>query len=270
MKRLIGLLALALSGIALAGCIAGLFFIWIERPSVLQSSVEMLDSLDGTLTLVEEKATRADELVEVIRKTVDPITSRILQLADKIERTPQDEKDLKQIDEQLATRLSQVDSIVEVVQTAAAIMSKTSQLASSVRFPGSRIGAGPPADDDSREHAKSLAKLATKLQALHEGIARLREQRQTQKEAVDIVIRVVRDVDDELENVGDRLQRVRTKATSWRTQVDETRLTLPRWINSAAVIGSVILAWMGLGQFALLRLMWIWIRRKQPAPDSKS
>ncbi len=268
MRRLTGWLALALAGIAFAGCIAGVIVIWAARSSVLQSSAELLDAADGSLMLVEEKASRADELVKGIRAIVEPVAGKILQLADKIERTPQDVKDLTQIDEQITERLHQVDSIVEAVQTAAAILNKTSQLAGAVRLPASHVAGGPAPDDDARESAKSLAKVATKLQTLHEEVARLRERRQGQKDAVADAIRGVRDVDDELQHVDDRLQRVRTKAALLQAEVAEMRINVPRWINWATVIGSLILAWMGLGQFALLQRAWEWTRRNKPTPVS--
>jgi hypothetical protein len=43
-------------------------------------------------------------------------------------------------------------------------------------------------------------------------------------------------------------------AAASKTEVAELRADVPRWIHWAAIITSVVLAWMGLGQFALVCL----------------
>jgi methyl-accepting chemotaxis protein len=260
MKRLIGYLALILSAIGLAGCLAGLVVIWMARPSVLQSSAELLDAADDGLRLVEEKTKRADELVDGIRSSVDPVASKILQLADKSDRTPQEDKELKRVKEKLTERLRQADAMVEAAETAVGIMNKTARLASSVRPAASRILTGSAPDEDSQESSKSLARLATKLKNLAEILAMLREDKQVQKDVVDHVVRVTRDVDDELKLVAANLQRVRQKTTEWQTEVADLRTSLPVWTHSAVIIGSLILAWVGLSRLVFMGRAWIWSR----------
>jgi hypothetical protein len=138
MKRLIGYLAFVLGGIGLAACLAGLITIWVARPCVLRTSTEAFDAADGALILVDEKATRANELVRAIREVVDPVTTKILTLADKADRTPEDEKELKRIEDALAERLRQVDTIAEIAETAVAFLNKTSRLTRSLRLPANR------------------------------------------------------------------------------------------------------------------------------------
>jgi hypothetical protein len=74
MSRVIGFVALGLGAIGLVGCLAGLIGLWAVRPSFLRSSVEGLDTADEGLKLVEEKTTRADELLKAIRGIVVPVT----------------------------------------------------------------------------------------------------------------------------------------------------------------------------------------------------
>src|SRR4051794_19438759 len=118
MMRGIGFAALLLGGIGLLACLAGLVVVWVERPVVLSTSLEYLDVADGGLELVEEKATRADELVKRIRATADPIASKILGLGSEAARTPEQARELKRIEEELGKRLNQVDAIAEAAETA--------------------------------------------------------------------------------------------------------------------------------------------------------
>jgi hypothetical protein len=263
MKRLCGYLAVILAVVGLAGCTAGLIGIWVARPYVLHSSAEILEAADDGLKLVDDKATRAGELVARMRAIVDPVAGRILKLADKAAATPEDEKELQRIEGELAERLRQVDAIAEVAETAVGFLNRTSRLTRSLPWP-SRIATGPAADD-SRDTVEMLAKFATKLRSLRESLAKMREDKQFKREVVDTVVGVARDVSEDLTLVDTKLQRVRQKAIEWRPEVAELRITVPVWTNWAAVIGSLILAWLGLGQFVLLRRAWAWSRPERPA-----
>jgi hypothetical protein len=81
MSRVIGSAALGPGAVGLAGCLAGLIGIRAVRPSLRRSSAEVLDAADEGLGLVEEKTSRAEELLKAIRGVVDPVTGRILSLA---------------------------------------------------------------------------------------------------------------------------------------------------------------------------------------------
>jgi len=255
MKRIIGFLAFTLGSVGLVACLAGLIAIWVVRPSALRSSAEALEAADDGLKLVDEKAKTANDLVGKFREVLDPITSKIIRLADKAERTPEDEKELKRIQEELAQRLDQVDTIAEVAGTAISLLNRTSRLTRSVRG-----AADQSAADDSRDASDALSRLPDKLKTLRTSLAKFREDKQVQKEVVDSVVRLAGDVDKELKQVDSKLQRVRQKSAEFEAEVTELRAAVPGWVNWAAIIGSVILAWMGAGQLALLRCGWARLR----------
>ncbi len=256
MKTMLGYLAVVLGAVGLVACLGGLVAIWVVRPSVLHSSAEVLDAADGGLKLVDAKVLRANELVRTIKEAVDPVTDRILTLTDKANRKPEDEKELKRIEESLAERLRQVDTIAEVAETAVAFLNKSSRITKSLRLIGSRGETGPADVADSKKNAKTLSQLAQKLKTLRDNLEKIREDRQVRKEVVDAVVRLAHDVDNELGALDSNLQEVRQTAVVWQTEVAELRTQVPVWTNWAAVIGSVILVWMGLGQYALLRWAW--------------
>jgi hypothetical protein len=264
MSRVIGFAALALGGIGLVGCLAGLIGIWAVRPSFLRSSVEVLDTADGGLKVVDEKTTRADKLLKAIRGIVDPVTGKILKLADKGNRTPDDEKELKQIEEALARRLGQVDRIAEQAETAVTFLNRTPQLTRSLLLPTSPGGVGRAPAESSQDSSSALSRLAKALKTIRENLAKLRENKQVQKEVVAAIVRLAGKVDSELNFVESKLERVRQKAAELGTEVADLRTTVPTWTNWTAVIGSIVLVWMGLGQLVLSRWGWDWIRAATP------
>jgi chromosome segregation ATPase len=264
MSRVIGFAALGLGSIGLVGCLAGLLGIWTVRPSFLRSSVELLDTADGGLKLVDEKTTRADELLKAIRGIVDPVTGKILKLVDKGERTPDDEKELKRIEEALARRLGQVDAIAELAETAVALLNRTPQLTRSLRLPISQGAVGRAPAEPEQDSSNALSRLAKALENVREHLARFRADKQVQKEVVAAVVRLAREVDSELKFVESKLERVRQKSAELGKEVSDLRTAVPAWTNWAAVIGSVVLVWMGLGQFVLSRWGWGWIRAATP------
>jgi hypothetical protein len=264
MSRVIGFAALGLGGIGLVGCLAGLIGIWTVRPSFLRSSVEILDTADGDLKLVDEKTTRADELLKAIRRIVDAVNGRILELADKGERTPDDEKELKRIEEALSRRLGQVDAIVELAETAVAFLNRTPHLTRSLRLPTLQGAVGRAPAETSRDSSKALSRLAKALENVRENLAKFREDKQLQKEVVAAVVRLAREVDGELTFVESRLEQVRQEAAELGQEVADLRTAVPAWTNRAAVLGSVVLVWMGLGQWVLSRWGWDSLRAARP------
>ena len=264
MSRVLGIAALGLGGIGLAGCLAGLIGLWAARPSFLRSSVEVLDTTDGGLTLVEEKTTRADDLLKAVRGIVDPVTGKILKLVAKGERTPDDEKELDRVEEALARRLGQVDAIAEQAESAVAFLNRTPHLTKTLRFFTSPGAAGRAPAETSQDSSKALARVAKALQSVRENLDRFRKDRQAQKEVVTAVIRLAREVDSDLKVVESKLERVRQKAAELGTEVTDLRTAVPAWTNGAAIIGSVVLVWMGLGQFVLSR--WGWGRMRAATP----
>ena len=260
MSRVSGIAALGLGGIGLVACLAALVGLWAARPSFLRSSVEVLDTTDGGLTLVEEKTTRADDLLKAVRGIVDPVTGKILKLVAKGERTPDDDKELKRIEEALARRLGQVDAIAERAETAVAFLNRTPQLTRSLRLPTSPGAAGRAPAETSQDISNALSRLAKALENVRENLARFREDKQAQKEVVAAVVRRAREVESELTFVESKLERVRQKAAELGKEVADLRTAVPAWTNGAAVLGSVVLVWMGLGQIVLARRGWDWIR----------
>jgi hypothetical protein len=265
MSRAIGFAAFGLGGTGLVACLAGLIGIWTVRPSFLRSSAEVLDTADGGLKLVDEKTTRADELLKAIRGIVDPVTGKILKLADKGQRTPDDEKELKRIEEALDRRLGQVDAIAELAGTAITFLNRTPQLTRSLRLPTAQGVMGRAPAGTSQDTSKALARLAKALANVREKLAKFREDKQVQKEVVAAVVRLTREVDRELTLVASKLERVRQKAAELGREVADLRSAIPVWTNRVAVIGSVVFVWVGLGQLLLSRWGCNWIRTATPA-----
>ena len=128
-------------------------------------------------------------------------------------------------------------------------------MSKSLRLPASRISAGQ-SPEEAEERSAALARVETKLGDLRESLAKIQSNERVQPDIAGAVVGVVRDVEEDLALLDSRLEEMRESAAQWRTEVEELRTRAPWWINSTACIGSVILAWMGLGQYALLRRGW--------------
>ena len=102
--------------------------------------------------------------------------------------------------------------------------------------------------------------MAKALKNVRDNLAKFRKDKQVQKEVVAEVVSLAGKVDSELNLVESKLKRVRQKAAELGTEVADLRTSVPTWTNWAAVIGSVVLVWMGLGQFVLSRWGWDFLR----------
>jgi DNA repair exonuclease SbcCD ATPase subunit len=263
MKQVLGLLALVLGGVGFLVCLAGLIALWVVRAPASRSSAEALASAEETLKVVDEKTGRADAVVGKVREVVDPVTSKIRELAAKVQG-PQskDDKELKRIEKELAQRFNKMERLVKVSETAVAMMNKTGRLTRSLSFGAARGGAGPSPKEDLPDSSAALARLSRVLKKLSEALAAFRANPKARKDAVKKVARLARQVNQELDLLSSQIQRARQLATEYAAEVAELKTDLPVWIHWGTVIGSVFLVWMGLGQLALLRLGWAWMRKE--------
>jgi hypothetical protein len=252
MNRTIGYLLLVVGGLGLAGCGAGLVAIWVARPSVLQSSEELFVALDDGFAVVEQKTMQADALVSKIRAGVAPIVGEVTKLADKSDRTPEYAKELNRIRGELSQHSGQADVLAEISASAAGFLDKTTRISKSLGLPASRISARQ-SPEDAQDRSAAVANLARKLGDLRENLAKFRTSQGEQTETLDAVVGAGRDVEETLKLVDAKLEQLRQQSIEWRTEVGELRTSVPGWTNWTVAIGSVILAWMGLGQFSLLR-----------------
>jgi hypothetical protein len=265
MKRTTAYLAIVLGGIGLAACVAGLIALWVARPRVLRSSAEILAAADDGLKLVEERAAHVGELVSNIQSSLDPVSSKILKLAGKSAPTPEDDKELKVSAQDLSERLHQVGPLVETAESAVGFLHKSSRLTSSVQQSGFRTPAGEALAEDTEESSQPLSRVAMNIKRLHEKLAVVAENEQGQKEILASLVQATRDVDENLKSVTSLLKRVREKALALGTDVEKLHTKVPAWTTWTAVIGSLLLIWMGLGQFVIFRKAWDAIR---PTPTA--
>jgi chromosome segregation ATPase len=243
--------------------VAGVIAIWVARPSVLQSSDELFAALGDGLAVVEQKTMQADALVGKIQAGIAPIAGEVTQLAQKADSRPEDERILNRIRGELSQHLGQLDALAEVAESAVAMLTKTTQLTKSLRLPAARSSAAETTED-AKDRSAALARVATKLGELRENLAKIQTNQRVPPDIAGAVTGAVRDVEQDLKLLDSKLEGMRESAVQWRTQVEDMRTSVPWWINCTAYIGSVILAWMGLGQFALLR----WARQTVRANPS--
>jgi methyl-accepting chemotaxis protein len=246
-------MAVFVGGVGVTACLGGLMAIWVSRSRVLQSSTEILSVADDGLKLVKDRATHAGELVSKLQSSADPIASKILRLADKTARTAEDEKELEVSAEELSERLGRVGPAVEAAASTVAELKRTSRLSRSAGLAGIGIAGDELLDQDAQESFAPLAEMPMNLKHLREKVATIRANEQIQEGSVGNLARAAHDTDEILKSVSSLLKRVRAKAFALETNLEELRTSVPAWTNWTAVIGSVFLAWMGVGQFCLLR-----------------
>jgi uncharacterized protein YoxC len=263
MKRVLGLLALVLGGAGFLVCLAGLIALWVVRAPTLRRSGEALASAEESLKVVDEKAQRAAEVLAKIREVVDPVTSKIRDLAARVQQPhPEDDKDLKRIEKELAQRFTKMESLVKISETAVGMMNKTARLTRSFSFGAASDGARESPREDLPDSSKVLLRLSGALKKLRGTLAEIRANPQVRKDAAKEVAGLAREVNQELNLLDSQVQRARQLATDFAAEVAELQTAFPVWMNWATAIGSVFLVWMGLGQLALLGLGWTWIRKE--------
>jgi hypothetical protein len=117
--------------------------------------------------------------------------------------------------------------------------------------------------EDLPDSSDVLLRLSGVLKKLRETLTAIRANPQLRKEAVEEVAPLARDASQQLDLLRSRLQRASQLATEFAAEITELKTAVPVWMNWGTGIGSVLLVWMGLGQLALLRRGWAWMRQER-------
>ena len=251
MKRMFRYIALLLGSVGLVGCVAGLVSVWMLRGDVLQGSDELCDVVDDGLQLVEQKLTRAVDLVGQVQSGVDSIPDELREFA--ADRAARGDSTRERIGDKLFNQFERLDEIAEAGATAIAFLDKIDRLNAVLRAAAARR-TGDESADALQPRFPELARVVSRLTDLREILDKIRAGRPVVREIVDAVAQATRGIEQDLERVDSKLQQLQQNSSQWRNAIEEARTkAIPRWINVTAVVASALAAWMGLGQFALLR-----------------
>ena len=249
--RILGAFFLVLSTVGTICCAAGIIGVWIGRPAVAQR----VEKFDARLGAAMQRASSATQEVQralsKARADVDSVGKESAGLGtDPAKDRAKAGLMRNMIDRQLGPNINNLGGRLAVLSDAS--VAAASLLRSVQELPFARAG---PIDPDklerATEQASQLSAALRKLQAtIGEGDKTVGEREVTgAANGVDLV-----------------LQRCQATVEDWHSDLDAAHEALAYfeahvsgWLMFAAIAGTVLCAWVGVGQISLFAHAWKWL-----------
>ena len=252
LRRILGAFFLVLSAVGTVCCAAGIIGIWIGRPMVAQR----VEKINGRLDAAMQRASSAGQEVQHALQKALADVDRVGKESAGLGTDPAKDR-VKAgllrnvIDRQLGPNVNNLGGRLAVLSDAS--VAAASLLRSAQELPFARAGR---IDPDRLERAtEQSSQLSAALQKLQTTIG---EGEKTGGE---------REVADAANAVDLVLQRCQATVDDWQSALDTAQEDLAYfeahingWLMLAAIAGTVLCAWVGVGQISLFAHAWKWMQ----------
>ena len=232
-KRIAGIVAIIFGALGVILSIAAIVAVWVVNKPITDSSVQLLVTVEDALGVVEEGLARADETLQTVRDSI----------ADAAAQIPTAE---------LLAVIDNIGSIVDSAQSTADTASSVIGVANSIPFLGS-------SRSEEESSGEKLDEISSTLEQISIGLTTVTERLEGLSEG-GAPGGVIDNIDQELEGFQSRLNEAENNVNETGTAVAEVTANVPRWIDIASIIISLLIIWLGVAQYSLLAHGVSWFR----------
>ena len=232
LKRIVGLVGIALGTIGLILSLAAIVAIWVVNTPLTESALQFLNRIEIGLTVAGEGLDQADATLTEVRDQLTAVG----------EAFPAEE---------LIRFIEDVESILAAAQSTADTASTVVGLANAVPFIGGGGSTGASATPTLDQSSQTLEEISTKLETVRVALVNRSEGSGSG---------LLGQIDAEIAQLQGLLQNVDSSVEDSTTVVVQLQVDLPGWIDIASVVFTLLLLWLGLAQMSLLAHGWEWLR----------
>ena len=223
-KRIAGIAAVIFGVLGVVLSIAAVVAVWVANTPLTDRSVELLVTVEGALGVVEESLVRADDTLQTVRDGINTAAAQ----------SPTSE---------LLAVVGNIKTIVDGANSTAETASSVLGIANSIPFLGS-------SETQEQEEGSSLDELSSTLDQISTGLNRIEE-----------LLHglgvggapggLIDNINQDIVALQSTLNEAENNVIDAGTVVAEVRVNIPRWIDIASIIITLLLIWMGAAQYSL-------------------
>ena len=223
-KRIAGIAAVIFGVLGVALSIAAVIAVWVVNTPLTDRSVELLVTVEGALEVVETSLVRADDTLQTVRDGINTAAAQI----------PTSE---------LLAVVGNIKAIVDGANSTAETASSVLGIANSIPFLGS-------SKTQEQDQGTNLDELSLTLDQISTGLTRV-EELLNSLAAGGAPGGLIDNINQDIDALQMTLNEAENNAIDAGTVVAEVRVNIPRWIDIASIIISLLLIWLGAAQYSL-------------------
>lgn len=260
LKQLLCLGGLILGGLGAAACAGLVVGVWFADARLSRATHDVYEQLEGMLRRAGDRVGRAEQRIDEAALTVEDVHQALGEFAKQqaVDRL-RVRLDVDSKAQRLAGLLDQADGWMETTEASVELVRRAIEVANKA---GASVDAG--AVDQLLEDVQSLR---SRLQGARELVDRLRDEtgqdgeagvvRQRLEQAAKLALRVIAALDI----VQSRLRQFAARIEQTQRELQDVESRILARIRTAAILLTLLLLWMLVGQLALCRYGWSGVRR---------
>lgn len=258
LRAWIGRATVLFSAVGFLICAAGVVGVWLLRARVEAIDHAVFSAAQRSLGVLDAGVERVQHALDKSRQRVRQISPALERLRNTAVDTRRESEPLLQSLEEVYQQVKAAESWLDSSQAAVQGMAWVSDAVVSSQYAAThQESASMALAQRVRELSETIADVLARLQELRGKLIELRDRGQLVREvAVRIVARVA-DVDGRLANVSSRLEKFGAGLANTKAALSDHQQRLHRWIAIVCLATSLLLAWFGISQIAMLRHGWL-------------
>lgn len=249
-KRIISLILLILSVFFFVVSLAGILLTWVYRPQVTSTAMSRLNAIEADLTTAQVDLRNAKAELESAQQQIDALQSALETLGLRGSEDIQAIGDLVgRLEQNLTPFIGAVAERVEGFREALVQLKETIERLNQLPL----VNIDIPGIEQLEEATASLDNIYNQI---IEGQEKVKNVSQLTQETVTNLTTGFAELETSAQTLSATLGAYDAKFTAYLAEIDYYQANLPGWINTAAVVLTVLLVWLAFSQAALFILTW--------------
>ncbi len=249
-RTIISLTLVILSVFFTIASIAGIALTWTYNQRLTESWVARLDTIESDLHTAQTDLQIAKAELDSVQQQIAALQSALKTLGIDGAASLQAVADLVgRLESTLAPFISQVAERVEGLRDAVVKLKDTVEKLNQLPL----VDLDIPGTEQLDEAAINLENLQTQIE---EGSSRVTEVSQITQDTVESLTTGFADLEASARTLSEALGGYDEKITAYLLEIDALQQDLPRWLDDASILLTVIFVWLGVSQVALFILAW--------------
>lgn len=249
-RRILSMTMIVLSLTFTLASLAGIVLTWTYNQRLTENWMARLDSIESDLRTAQVDLQTAKAELDSVQTQIGALQTALRTLGIDGAASLQAVADIVgRLESTLAPFISQVAERVERLREAVVKLKDTVEKLNQLPL----VDLDIPGTEQLDEAALNLENLQNQIE---EGGNRVSEVSQITQDTVDSLTTGFADLEQSARTLSEALAGYDAKISAYLEEIDALQQNLPRWLDNAAIILTVIFVWLGFSQAALFILAW--------------
>jgi DNA repair exonuclease SbcCD ATPase subunit len=255
-QRVLLWVAIVIGGLFFLLGLAGIIGVWAVNTPVTNTLLAILQPIDNTLQRLEVVSGEAARALSETSASLDDADQRVAELGQGLAETNLVREALNQIlDVDLEQEVSDARQSAQSIYDTVVAVEETVNAINAIPF----VSVEVPGSSQMAEIRTGMEEMAASADELRQENQRRREERA--ENLVTAITNPLNRLQDRVDELQTRMDNSEARFGQAVERMDALQSAVPRWIDIASIIGTLLLAWLMFSQAAVINLCWQTLHR---------